>query len=116
MPVLTAGAHDLARLTDSCPYTAYRLYIDEVGNAGMRVRDPDDENDRFLSLTGIAIESGHLTSYAQKGTYAASLLDVFSGSYGLIKRLSSVSLMILVAVQHLEAALALEKGDVLLKA
>ncbi len=35
--------------------SVYRLYIDEVGNAGMRVRNPNDENDRFLSLSGVIL-------------------------------------------------------------
>jgi hypothetical protein len=37
----------------------YRLYVDEVGNASLRVSDPSNENDRFLSLTGVAMRSDH---------------------------------------------------------
>ena len=42
--------------------SVYRLYIDEVGNAGMRVRDPTDENDRFLSLSGVILSRAHAFS------------------------------------------------------
>lgn len=35
----------------------YRLYIDEVGNNDMK--HTNDENNRFLSLTGVIIESNY---------------------------------------------------------
>lgn len=41
----------------------YRLYIDEVGNHDLR---PDlDENERFLSLFGVAVENHHMVDVIQ---------------------------------------------------
>ena len=37
--------------------TLYRIYIDEVGNHDMS--HADDPNERFLSLTGVILESGY---------------------------------------------------------
>ncbi|MEW5825539.1 MAG: DUF3800 domain-containing protein [Candidatus Bipolaricaulota bacterium] len=37
----------------------YRLYVDEVGNSSLRVGDPNNENDRFLSLTGVAVRGDY---------------------------------------------------------
>jgi hypothetical protein len=42
--------------------SVYRLYVDEVGNASLRVRNQDDENDRFLSLTGVAVQRDYALS------------------------------------------------------
>jgi hypothetical protein len=39
----------------------YRLYIDEVGNASMN-NASGDTNDRYLSLTGVAMELGYVDS------------------------------------------------------
>jgi len=36
----------------------YRIYIDEVGNADLN--SSDNENHRFLSLTGVIVELGHI--------------------------------------------------------
>ena len=37
--------------------TLYRLYVDEVGNHDLT--HADDPNERFLSLTGVLLESDH---------------------------------------------------------
>lgn len=37
----------------------YRLYIDEVGNEGMTSAALQDDNNRYLSLTGVIIESDY---------------------------------------------------------
>ena len=42
------------------PLTEYRMYVDEVGNADLR--SSDDPNHRFLSLTGVVLELGHVES------------------------------------------------------
>jgi len=42
------------------PLTKYRMYVDEVGNADLR--SSADPNHRFLSLTGVVIELGHVES------------------------------------------------------
>ncbi len=41
----------------------YRIYIDEVGNHDMS--HADDPNQRFLSLTGVMVESGHIAQVLQ---------------------------------------------------
>jgi hypothetical protein len=41
----------------------YRIYIDEVGNHDMR--HADDPNQRFLSLTGVILESGYIARVLQ---------------------------------------------------
>ena len=38
--------------------TKYRIYIDEVGNPDLE--SSDDPNHRFLSLTGVILELGHV--------------------------------------------------------
>lgn len=43
----------------------YRIYIDEVGNHGMRLKHIHIPNERFLSLTGVILESRHILSYLQ---------------------------------------------------
>ena len=57
----------------------YRMYVDEVGNADLR--SSDDPNHRFLSLSGVVIELGHVESTvhprmeALKSTYFGSHPD-----------------------------------------
>jgi hypothetical protein len=57
----------------------YRIYIDEVGNSDLD--SSDDPNHRFLSLTGIILELGHVESVlhpqmeALKGKYFRSHPD-----------------------------------------
>ncbi len=41
----------------------YRMYIDEVGNPDLK--SSDDPNHRFLSLTGVIIELGHVAAVVQ---------------------------------------------------
>jgi hypothetical protein len=59
----------------------YRLYIDEVGNSGLTLRNLPHPNDRYLSLTGIMFEQDYVrTSVAPqlerlKATYFGSHPD-----------------------------------------
>jgi hypothetical protein len=44
----------------------YRLYVDEVGNPGLSA-SLQHPNERFLSLTGVIIELGHVDAKYLRG-------------------------------------------------
>ncbi|MBP9888684.1 MAG: DUF3800 domain-containing protein [Leptospiraceae bacterium] len=41
--------------------TKYRMYVDEVGNADLK--NASDENQRFLSLTGVILSLEHVQNF-----------------------------------------------------
>jgi hypothetical protein len=53
------------------------MYVDEVGNADLR--SSDDPNHRFLSLTGVVIELGHVETVVHPEMEALKL--AFFGSH-----------------------------------
>ncbi|MBX7235183.1 MAG: hypothetical protein K1X65_12395 [Caldilineales bacterium] len=50
----------------------YRIYVDEVGNHDMT--HADDPNQRFLSLTGVILESGYIAQTLQPSNLPISWL------------------------------------------
>ena len=59
--------------------TLFRIYIDEVGNDGMKREKFLHPNDRYLSLTGVILESHyyknvfHPALYKFKSTFILSM-------------------------------------------